>query len=60
MDTALPFAVLRVHVVWIVPAESTIAVHGHVPYRCRPVCVCGSRARLARSERSRRRCSGAS
>ena len=41
-------------------AQSTFAVHDHVPYRCRLVCVGGSGARLARSERSRRRCSGAS
>ena len=37
-------------------ALSTIAVHDHMPYRCRSVCVCGSGAWLARSERSWRRC----
>ena len=41
-------------------AQSTLAVHDRVPYRCRSVCVCGSGAWLARSERSWRRYPGAS
>ena len=41
-------------------AQSTIAVHDHVPYRCRPGVCLWSGARLVRSERSQSRHPGAS
>ena len=40
-------------------AQSTLAVYDRVPYRCRSVCVCGSGAWLARSERAQGLCPGA-